>query len=79
MSYKLLYREQFTNIISTNTGYSYEDCRVERNPPRDCNSYRDLSAYRSVDGTCNNLKNPTYGATKTKLNRLICMFFFQLF
>ena len=39
----------------------------------DCNNcHKNLSnIFRSVDGSCNNLENPTWGASQTPLQRFI--------
>ncbi|XP_071545466.1 LOW QUALITY PROTEIN: salivary peroxidase/catechol oxidase-like [Panulirus ornatus] len=46
----------------------YCDKGLLRPHPGPCNS---LSRYRSVDGTCNNLKNPTWGASFTPFRRAL--------
>ncbi|XP_037793386.1 peroxidasin-like protein [Penaeus monodon] len=43
-----------------------------REAPADCEAYR---RYRSIDGTCNNLNNPLWGATLTPLLRYLPPFY----
>lgn len=47
------------------------DCsNIELNGPLTCNSLQ-RSAYRSQDGTCNNLKHPMWGRANIALTRLL--------
>ena len=54
-------------------GYTYSNCQKERMVSKiDCICYKNLTnSYRTVDGTCNNLENPTWGAPSTPLRRII--------
>ncbi|XP_066921652.1 eosinophil peroxidase-like [Clytia hemisphaerica] len=56
---------------------TYVNCIKENQGPDFCSTYRHgtegrtMGVYRTIDGTCNNLKKPKYGATNTKLRRII--------
>lgn len=49
--------------------YEESDC-IEAIHPPDC-SGEEVRKYRTANGTCNNLNNPTYGAADTPFRRLI--------
>jgi len=51
-------------------GDSYEDCITTRKPI-DAAKCEKSSTYHSIDGTCNNLKNPIQGSALTKVARFI--------
>ena len=44
---------------------------LDATPPRDCSKELNLYNYRTIDGVCNNLENPTYGATTTPFRRIL--------
>ena len=61
------------NILNI-LGYTYSNCRPERIINKmDCSyCHKNLSmSFRSVDGSCNNLENPSWGASQTSLQRII--------
>ena len=47
--------------------YQESNCQETVHNP-DCST---ASSYRTADGTCNNIRNPTYGAANTKYRRLV--------
>eukprot|EP00111_Clytia_hemisphaerica_P023396 TCONS_00068913-protein len=60
------------NLVFKNLpyGYSYENCQ-KPTPTRSCQHASSIKSYRSVDGGCNNLKHPTFGAAHTPLRRIL--------
>lgn len=45
-------------------------CMIHR-PASNCSDMCFHSKYRTIDGTCNNLQNPTWGASLTAFNRIL--------
>ena len=66
-----VYREVGTLLTSSELAELFEvsGCRGLLVPPT-CNS-PNVNAYRSVDGTCNNLQNPLWGAATTAFRRIL--------
>lgn len=57
--------DTYVNCINENKGPSY--CPFYRHGT----DYNTMRKYRTIDGTCNNLRRPNYGAINTKLRRLL--------
>ena len=67
-----LYRRPGNILTSDELEHLYDmtGC-LDATPPRDCSKELNLYNYRTSDGVCNNLKNPTYGATTTPFRRIL--------
>ena len=59
------------DICFPSQGYTYGDCIEERFSNVSCISYVSVKSFRTVDGECNNLNNPSWGATNIPLKRVI--------
>lgn len=66
-------KAEIKNLVFQNLpfGYTYDKCNEELSSDIDCNQYQSLSGFRSVEGVCNNLQHPTWGAAHTKLRRVV--------
>jgi len=53
-------------------GYTYSNCNEARSASTtiNCTGSLSLKSFRTVDGTCNNLQNPTWGSSNTPLRRI---------
>lgn len=61
------------NVVFKNLpyGFTYGTCSTARTTVENCDDYKGIKSFRTVDGTCNNLNNPTWGASNIPLQRFI--------
>ena len=56
------------SFVTFSSAKAFANCR-EPNPTPDCS--KASTEYRTHDGTCNNLKNPNWGAGNTPVRRIL--------
>ena len=56
-------------------GYTYAGCRTQRSSGINCNRFKSITSFRTVEGTCNNLRKVIWGATNIPMRRLMCKFY----
>ena len=66
-----------TSNVNFPIGYTYSKCNIARSEEGiDCSQYAATSGFRSIEGICNNLKQPTWGSSHIELRRVVGKFKF---